>query len=160
VVHSNIAIHLQLCAISLLVGTVLPRLLAGGRLTKHRNVGFLRYWTLSNVPLFLLALPALTLLLYSGGTAIAQSSYRIGQADGGDWLVIQMAIPQMVLASLAITNYHVQVITRFSSGYPWVYIWLAKQICLDWRYAGRSVRFFIMYGLIQAALFASFLPPA
>lgn len=130
------------------------------RLTIRRNVGFLRYWTLSNVPLFLLALPALTLLLYSSTDALARLSYQIGQAGRGQWLIVQMAIPQLVLASLAITNYHVQVITRFSSGYPWLYLWLAKQICQGWKYAGPSVRFFMVYGLIQAALFASFLPPA
>lgn len=75
-------------------------------------------------------------------------------------MISQLAIPQMVLTGLAITNYHVQVITRLSSGYPWLYIWLAKQICRGWRQAEPSVRFFVMYGLIQAALFASFLPPA
>lgn len=157
---SNTTIDLQLCTVSLLVGVVAPRSLKHGRLTRPRGVGFLRYWTLSNVPLFLLATPSLILLLYSSGTAIGQLWRRTGQTDSGQWLVSQLAIPQLVLASLAITNYHVQVITRFSSGYPWLYIWLAKQICSGWRYAGPSLRFFMLYGLIQAALFASFLPPA
>lgn len=112
------------------------------------------------MPLFLLALPALTLLLYSSIDALARLSYQTGQAGRGQWLVVQMAIPQLVLASLAITNYHVQVITRFSSGYPWLYLWLAKQICQSWKYSEQSLRFFMVYGLIQAALFASFLPPA
>lgn len=75
-------------------------------------------------------------------------------------LVSQLAIPQMVLAGLAITNYHVQVITRLSSGYPWLYIWLAKQTCQGWNKAELSIRFFMMYALIQGVLFASFLPPA
>lgn len=129
-------------------------------LTDHRNVGFLRYWTLSNVPLFLLALPALTLLLYSSITSIVPSSYFARPANLGKMMISQLAIPQMVLAGLAITNYHVQIITRLSSGYPWLYIWLAKQIYSDRKYAETSVQYFVMYALIQAALFASFLPPA
>lgn len=83
-----------------------------------------------------------------------------GQADHQRALVSRLAVPQMVLAGLAITNYHVQIITRLLSGYPWVYIWLAEQVCTGWRLAAASVRFFMLYGLIQAALFASFLPPA
>lgn len=130
------------------------------RLTHYRNVGFLRYWTVSNIPLFLLALPSLTLLLYSSFTSISPASYVPGRKDRGRLLVSQIAIPQLVLAGLAITNYHVQVITRLSSGYPWLYIWLAKQACQGWKQAEVSIRFFMLYALIQGALFASFLPPA
>ena len=117
---------------------------------KNRNVGFLRYWTLSNLPLFLLAAPTIYLLLRS-------CVFRM--TDGSNISRTLIALPQLVLALLAITNYHVQVITRLASGYPLLYIWLAEQVGesvqTDW-----TVRYFIIYGLIQAGLFASFLPPA
>ena len=39
-------------------------------LIQHRNVGLFRYWTLSNVPLFVLAIPMFTLLTISGWWAL------------------------------------------------------------------------------------------
>lgn len=129
-------------------------------LTRYRDVGFLRYWKLKNIPLFLLPAPPLALLLYSSFTSISLSSYGLDEKNRGRRLISQLAVPQMVLAGLAITNYHVQVITRLSSGYPWLYIWLAKHLCQGSRLAQWATRFFMMYALIQGALFASFLPPA
>jgi len=75
-------------------------------------------------------------------------------------MIQRLALPQLVLAVLAITHYHVQIITRLASGYPWLYIWLGEKIVSRFRYSGVAVQFFVMYGLIQAGLFASFLPPA
>jgi len=111
------------------------------------------------VPLFLLAIPTLSLLLWSGidsfigGTDARSSSQQL-------MLRRRLALPQIVLACLAITNYHVQIITRLASGYPLVYIWLAERISTNKKYSQLSTRFCVMYGLIQAGLYASFLPPA
>lgn len=73
-----------------------------------------------------------------------------------------LAASQTLLAILAITNYHVQIISRISSGYPVWYWWVASCL-LDkrrrvWGY--RTVVFITMYAGIQGGLFASFLPPA
>lgn len=84
--------------------------------------------------------------------------------DGGRLgvLVGSMAVSQMLLVLLAVSSYHVQIITRLSSGYPAWYWWLAA--CLKsskTRAMGSGiVVFVIMYASIQGALFASFLPPA
>lgn len=110
----------------------------------------MKYWTLSNLPLFLLAAPMLYLLIRS-------CLFHVASSTEAQRLLI--AMPQLVLALLAITNYHVQVITRLASGYPLLYIWLAEQISKSAR-PNWTVRYFIIYGLIQAGLFASFLPPA
>ena len=66
------------------------------------------------------------------------------------------------MTTLAVTNYHIQIITRISSGYPLWYWWLANLLSDD-KTAGtgkNSVTFMVMYACIQGALFASFLPPA
>lgn len=81
----------------------------------------------------------------------------------------RLALPQILLALLTFTNFHVQIITRLSSGYPLWYIWQANlidqtqdsgtypqkrqiaQLILNWM---------VGYGLIQTALYSSFLPPA
>lgn len=77
-------------------------------------------------------------------------------------VVRSMVFAQVLLVGLAITNYHVQIITRLSSGYPAWYWWVAA--CLrspKTRDVGSGlVVFMVMYALIQAVLFASFLPPA
>lgn len=80
--------------------------------------------------------------------------------DAKSSLSIRLAAPQIVMAILAITTYHVQIVNRLCSGYPWHYIWLAEKICSKDRIGKYAVGFFVVYGLVQGGLFASFLPPA
>ncbi|TRX94288.1 hypothetical protein FHL15_004755 [Xylaria flabelliformis] len=77
-------------------------------------------------------------------------------------LLRSMASAQLILIALAVTTYHIQIITRISSGYPLWYWWLANLLSRS-ETAGTGknvVLFMIMYASIQGALFASFLPPA
>ena len=89
---------------------------------------------------------------------------RIDQA-----IARRFAAPQITLAGLALTNYHVQIITRLSSGYPVWYWWLASLILEDQKTTvmgrNRSIalvisRWMVIYAIVQGGLFASFLPPA
>ena len=159
-------------------------------LKQHRNVGFLRYWTLSNIPLFLLATPMLLCLVQSSRwawtvTPISQTkshkaihskssspNMELGVSRSGQShrrLLQLFSVPQLALALLALTTYHVQVITRLSSGYPVWYWWLASTMLSEKR--GESprpllqkpyifLRWMMIYAVIQGGLFASFLPPA
>jgi phosphatidylinositol glycan class V len=94
-----------------------------------------------------------------------------------DALLVRLALPQIVLASMAFTSFHVQIITRLSAGYPLWYLVLSSEVLntssmqgsLDrgstWgfdrqRLAKWTVRWMVVYGLVQGALYASFLPPA
>ncbi|KAJ8129335.1 hypothetical protein O1611_g4297 [Lasiodiplodia mahajangana] len=135
---------------------------------RYWNVGFLRYWTPGNIPLFLLAGPMLYILTKSGTNFLLNpgvlnpgtqrtptSKYQVG-------FLGSMALTQLILTGLAITTYHVQIITRISSGYPLWYWWLARLLS-DSKTAGTGrniVLFMIMYASVQGALFSSFLPPA
>jgi Gpi18-like mannosyltransferase len=100
--------------------------------------------------------------------AVAQRSIR---------LLKSLAVPQLLLALLAITNYHVQIINRIASGYPVWYLWIASALVEETRSQAVSskttvnilsqlskpiviVQAMVIYGLIQGGLFASFLPPA
>ncbi|KAL8703578.1 MAG: hypothetical protein Q9201_003251 [Fulgogasparrea decipioides] len=152
---------------------------------RYWNVGFLRYWTASNAPLFLLAAPVLLIMIMS--VVWTQPSYcedlhsdrevgnrpqppsdRLWMSPVGVDVTRCLAIPQLILAILALTIYHVQIITRLSSGYPLWYWWLASKIVdkESIRYAGFDisvktvVRWMVLYAFIQASLFAAFLPPA
>ena len=73
-----------------------------------------------------------------------------------------MALSQVILTTLAITTYHIQIITRIASAYPIWYWWLAGQLGQKStaKFGGGVVVFMVMYASIQGALFASFLPPA
>ena len=148
-----------------------------------RGVGFLNYWTVSNVPLFILATPMLSILVCSSIWALQHGSspemsadkkkeesaeinlpLRIHQA-----IALRLAIPQIILAILALTIYHVQIITRLSSGYPVWYWWLASLILenRDFSLMGKKwstgciiSKWMVIYAIVQGGLFASFLPPA
>lgn len=137
---------------------------------QYWNTGFLRYWTLSNAPLFALAAPMLFVMAKAGKDLYFQRSIISsghGSASGLDssrliLVARSMVFAQVLLVVMAFTSYHVQIITRLSSGYPAWYWWLAA--CLrspKTRAMGSGlVVFMIMYASIQAVLFASFLPPA
>ncbi|KAM4063145.1 mannosyltransferase (PIG-V) domain-containing protein [Hirsutella rhossiliensis] len=135
--------------------------------SEYWNVGFLRYWTLNQLPLFLLASPMLAILIVSGLAVLrkpASGLRSLKSGPGEDYRMFARATAagQALVALLAITNYHVQVITRLSSGYPLWYLWVAG-LLMDARRQkwGRAIVVFMaMYAGVQGGLFASFLPPA
>ncbi|PGH07268.1 hypothetical protein AJ80_08028 [Polytolypa hystricis UAMH7299] len=106
--------------------------------SNYWNVGFLRYWTISNIPLFCLAAPMLVTLCYSSIRMLLQATgygkdrpgttTNVGETSVQQACIARLAVPQLVLAVLAFTNYHVQIINRISSGYPLWYWYLASQM--------------------------------
>ena len=144
-----------------------------------RDVGLFRYWTVPNLPLFLLAMPCLWMLLVSSAWACTYPTSSIFTAPKNSITVanldkeglIRLAMPQVVLALAAFASYHVQIINRLSSGYPLWYIWLASAIAEVAKQpydnlvrrggtAQLIVRSIAIYAIVQGGLFASFLPPA
>ncbi|KAF1998305.1 glycosyltransferase family 76 protein [Amniculicola lignicola CBS 123094] len=153
--------------------------------SQYWNVGFLRYWNLSNLPLFLIAVPILWLLFKTSVTVLrsipahhtlsdvsvppSRGRAKVQASTLGYLELPHLALPQLILGVLATTNFHVQIINRISSGYPIWYIVIASWIVesagsqkkgnfpvpLQW-----VVRGMAMYALIQGMLFANFLPPA
>lgn len=118
--------------------------------------------------LFLLCLSSIWAINLSSEKLQRQSLKEESQVMGS--LLIQLAVPQGLLAVMAFTSYHVQIINRISSGYPVWYWYLASKI-LDYFAKPKSsrkhsqiipmaVQSMIVYGLVQAVLFGSFLPPA
>lgn len=110
----------------------------------------------------------LAILIKSGLDLISKpqritTASRNGAAESDlNTFVRALAGSQALIAILAITTYHVQIITRISSGYPAWYWWVGSCL-MDKRRQGYGVAivmFMVMYGGIQGGLFASFLPPA
>ncbi|PIA94190.1 GPI mannosyltransferase 2 [Cercospora beticola] len=155
------------------------------------GVGFLKYWTLSNAPLFALAVPMLGVFMCTGYMALNKTEIdslvnaaRTAKGDGAQaqshsdglfrHIMSRFALPQLVLALLALTSFHVQIINRISSGYPVWYIVLAviiqqgnralevegSAVRFIHRHAQSLVRLSVMYAIVQGGLYASFMPPA
>jgi len=86
----------------------------------------------------------------------------------------RLELVQLVLVLLAVTNFNVQIINRISSGYPLWYIRIADRLVLDINAVSQktvpcrsglistrtTIRLMIMYAIVQAGLFSSFMPPA
>lgn len=163
------------------------------------QVGFLKYWTISNLPLFLLAMPMLLILLITGYGSLHHARSILLGMNGEEspslrnnntyqtkrlvyiHVLERLALPQLLLSILAATMFHVQIINRISSGYPLWYMVLAIAIhdqspkleCghartehyFPFRHIGGQrieiiVRGMVCYAIVQAGLYASFLPPA
>jgi len=138
------------------------------------NCGPFQYWTVSNLPLFMLAAPIFTILIVSGvwalgfvpGKGYAQAVKTdgtkvsdIGLTEGRTNVIRNMAVSQLLLVALTSTTAHVQIITRISSAYP-VWLWYLAMFAREGKFPGMFVKFMVLYGLIQGGLYASFLPPA
>lgn len=96
-----------------------------------------------------------------GGRLLPGAAKPAGGESGRLLALIQStAAAQVLLAVLAATTYHVQIITRISSGYPLWHWWLAGLLVRGDKTGSRIVMFMVLYASIQGALFASFLPPA
>ncbi|KAI5297093.1 ER membrane glycoprotein subunit of the GPI transamidase complex-like protein, partial [Ascosphaera atra] len=128
-------------------GAVVPTIY--GFVQKHYwDVGFLRYWKLSNLPLFLLAAPMLATLIASTTIVFNRStsapkndtpreqqqqqqqqhhSPPSSQTITSTYL-LRLSIPQLILAVSALAIYHVQIINRIASGYPVWYWYIALLI--------------------------------
>ncbi|KAF4555718.1 Mannosyltransferase (PIG-V)-like protein [Elsinoe fawcettii] len=100
--------------------------------------GFLAYWTLSNLPLFLIAAPTLILLFTTASAAMLgrvtlQTTSYSGSSEkdailsprNGSLVLRSLAAPQLLLSVLSATTFHVQIVNRISSGYPVWYIAIA-----------------------------------
>lgn len=139
---------------------------------------------MSNLPLFLLAVPMLWLLLHSSVTVLRTGStnplHGRPVTHAGDTHdsrsappvrcdLPELVLPQLLLAFAAATSFHVQIINRIASGYPIWYLTLASWL-VDQKpqfQVGKqpdrgqwAIRAMIMYSLVQGMLFANFLPPA
>lgn len=153
-------------------------------LTSLRNVGLFRYWTVSNLPLFILAAPISWLMLASSVTVLRSCAQRplhgyfvrptngaAGPGDGTSPIcnLPELALPQLLLAITAVFSFHVQIVNRIASGYPVWYMvvatWLVDSPQTSstkdhLRKAQWPVRGIVLYSLVQGMLFANFLPPA
>ncbi|KAJ2845527.1 ER membrane glycoprotein subunit of the GPI transamidase complex-like protein [Coemansia brasiliensis] len=136
---------------------------------EYWNVGFLRYYTLQQLPNFVLAAPMIALSVSGLYAFAAHDPLRVAtlgwrhrcQPTKSSALLLPHMYLWALLLAMAVTTMHVQVITRFFSSVPAVF-WYAAHAAASRQQAVRwaVVGYFAAYGLAGVVLFSSFFPPA
>ena len=152
---------------------------------KYWNVGLFRYWTVSQIPNFVLAAPSLIVLLWAGWTHMQTRGYRqlvnLGRAAGvisiykrpkspeptqvDESLLVSdsvtpHAIHALVLCSVLIFASHTQIVLRLSSSLPFTH-WAAARLWVEKpRYAKWWTAWSILWGTTSLVTWGLFLPPA
>ena len=149
------------------------------------NVGFLRYWTVSNIPNFVLALPILlnvyafcvfylsrlprvyphVFVRRSAEADKKRRETRIPAEPHPPSLFLAPSLLPHVLHALALTllltfNAHVQIALRVLPSLPLVY-WAAARLLVERPRWGKAwVAWSVVWGAVSCVLWAVFLPPA
>jgi hypothetical protein len=111
-----------------------------------RNVGFLKYYTMQNIPNILITLPSLC--LFGKGMKMLNLDWR----SNAGWMLLWTF---SVVHCLAFCN--VQILTRLLSPLPPVY-WTLGRL---WKQKERAIPLtMVFYGAVGIFLFAAFYPPA
>lgn len=128
------------------------------------------------MPLFLISAPIYSLIFVSEIWALnlfnTRQNTKAYDSAGSPriyapyhWILRNLAISQLILAIVTFTTAHAQIISRTSSSYP-VWIWflatllLGQNEFLHKRIFKGLTSYLITYGIVQAGLYSSFLPPA
>ena len=116
------------------------------------NVGFLKYWTMNNIPNFILVAPVLSFNIYA-------INYMINYLPK-----YRKLLPIIIINSLTLIGgvffWNIQILNRITSFSPLLY-WTLADNQQDGKYWVRYVIYYsILWSCIQAVLFAGFLPPA
>jgi phosphatidylinositol glycan class V len=132
------------------------------------NVGFLRYWTLSQLPNFLLSTPTL-LLIFSFSVHHLRdtwlgSSKRKGESQLDlafqNVTITPHAIHAIIFSFILIFASHTQIVLRLAASMPFVY-WAAAWLVCEHPSLGRFwVTWSVLWGITSTICWATFLPPA
>jgi len=133
---------------------------------KYWNSGFLKYWTPSQAPNIIIALPVLTLILSFCGTHLRHATLPLildRHADSSPFLHTSMTphvIHSAVFALVLLFASHTQIALRTLSGVPVTY-WAGAWLLLERPVAGRIwVGWSVVWGVLSVVLWTGFLPPA
>ena len=132
------------------------------------NVGFLRYWTLSQLPNFLLAAPNLLVIIsfsfYHLKGPWLGSSKRKGESQLDrafqNATITPHAMHAIIFSSILIFASHTQIILRLAPSMPFVY-WAAAWLLCEHPVLGRLwITWSVLWSIMSVICWATFLPPA
>ncbi len=148
------------------IGNYYP--LCFGIIFKCRNVGFLRYYTLNNIPNFVLALPFIMFSLkgifryFKAVDSILPPFIMLKRREK---LIINDNLYPFVILWIVLLFYtaammHVQVINRFFSSVPPLFWSLALTLADNEKKKKFIVYLFMILSTAISVLFGAFYPPA
>jgi phosphatidylinositol glycan class V len=131
------------------------------------NVGFLRYWTISQLPNFLLAAPILLLLMYftirqiyKAGRLIMSSTKPPPTLPFLSPSITPHAIHALFLTTTLLFGSHTQIALRLAGSMPFTY-WAAAWLLIERPVWGKWwVGWSVVWGFVSIVLWSTFLPPA
>jgi len=131
----------------------------------YRDVGFLRYWTISQLPNFVIASP---FIILSASSVVHHVRTRHSYHNFLSNPLTPHVLALTAMAFLLLTSMHVQIATRVLTAFPALYWYVAEKISEDiqgvWaerkRYWESGVRAILVFGCVGAVLYSAFLPPA
>jgi phosphatidylinositol glycan class V len=122
--------------------------------------GLFSYWTINNLPNFLLAAPIL-LLTWRGVRFMHSSSQHLVLAPAAlraSLLCRVLTAQWAFMALLCLLSMNVQVATRFLSALPPLYWFSAHSLLHHPEQGLRILQFFLVYSVLGIGLFSTFLP--
>ncbi|KDR75401.1 hypothetical protein GALMADRAFT_249454 [Galerina marginata CBS 339.88] len=126
---------------------------------KYWNSGFLRYWTLDQLPNFLISTPTILLITSFSFSHLT----KIGHADAKHFENITITphvIHSIIFLFILVFASHTQIILRLAASMPVVY-WAAAWLLSEHPSFGRLwVIWSVLWSVISTILWAAFLPPA
>lgn len=177
-------LHLLLCAERVLVSASLVESLLHGDIgadtsprAARRDVGFLRYWQVSQTPNFALALPILLVAAFGAWELVTSSSFSafvrhilLGWLPRDSSLLTTSSarlVPHTLLSVayvlLLLFASHTQIALRFASP-AWVGLWAAAASIVTNEQHRLGGKVFLLWlatwNLVSLVLYAAFLPPA
>ncbi|KAF8504005.1 GPI mannosyltransferase 2 [Gautieria morchelliformis] len=133
------------------------------------NVGFLRYWTIQQLPNFLIASPVLFLLSFSSITHVSRViphvvSPRLKSEPTTSpivtFAVLPHAIHAFIFTCMLLFASHTQIILRLASSMPFTY-WSAARLFFEHPKCAKAwVAWSVVWGAMNIVLWTVFLPPA
>ena len=183
-IHHNTTAYLIFCTSPVMnvpdwcTNSIIPSIYSHVQ-SKYWNVGFLRYWTVSNIPNFILALPALLHVFAFCGFYLSNLPAIAPHILPHIWkknddvssppqldspflspTLLPHVIHALVLTVILTFNAHVQVSLRLLPSLPLTY-WAAARLLVDCPKWGKAwVAWSVMWGAVSCVLWAVFLPPA
>lgn len=134
------------------------------------NVGFMRYWTMQQLPNFLIAAPVLLLLFFSSTTHILRVfPHQVSPRSTSESTIVSPmltlsllphAIHAFIFTCMLLFASHTQIILRLASSMPFTY-WSAARLFFEHpKWAKAWVAWSIIWGAVSIVLWSTFLPPA
>ncbi|KAF9484473.1 mannosyltransferase [Pholiota conissans] len=137
--------------------------------SKYWNVGVLRYWTVSQLPNFVIASPTLLLIFafilhhFRNGSLLQLSkSKSCSQVNTvfQNSSITPHALHATIFASILLFASHTQIVLRLASSMPLIY-WAAAWLVTYHPTFGKAwVLWSVLWGTTSIVLWAAFLPPA